>query len=146
MDSSFLCGNDFCQYTQKIFQSRPDQNLGQLASPTTSGSGNTLKLDCIMMTSCHGHTLFITGPLCRESKDYCGFLAQRGTNAVLWWFLCCYSGSTFEQILKWLMKWEALTLMWHHPYLDTRSLMIFYSMISLNCYLLSNSQKKKMES
>ena len=33
-------------------------------------SGNTPQLDCIM-TSWHGQTFLITGPLCRESTDYC---------------------------------------------------------------------------
>ena len=70
-----------------------------------------------MMMSWHGHTFCITGPLCGESTGNWWISLLKGPSMEdLDGSPCCKPKYTFEQRVKWLVKWDAFTLIWCNSY------------------------------
>ena len=68
------------------------------------------------MTSWHRHVLSALLAFCGGNPPVTGgFPAQRASNVEIWCFLSCEPGSSFEQIVEWLVKWDASMLIWLHP-------------------------------
>ena len=74
-----------------------------------SSRGHCFLYLSFMMTSQHGNSFHITGPLSGESTSH---LWIKASDVEIKCFLCCTPGHAVEQTVNMLMIWDAMVCMW----------------------------------